>query len=810
VTPDTPAPSHPDGRTLDGVRLVEQLPLPALLLALDGRLLAWNEALAALSGIPAAQALAAPALPELAEPAQQRLPLLRQADAPPAAPQLQRWFFLPQRHRECCLLIEMGELRNTQGRPWALLQTLVDITAHAQANQRFQRIFESSPDPVWIIENNNFVNCNDAAVAMLGYASRAELMNTHPSELSPSHQPCGLDSFSKAEQMMALATANGLHRFEWVHKRADGSLFDAEVTLSRMEIGGRHAIYCTWRDISERKRAEATVRLYATVFQHSGEAIVITDADNRIVAINEAMSRITGYTLEELRGKNPRVLSAGQTPPETYRELWRALGQGGYWQGELWDQRKDGSVYAKWAAISACCDREGRVQNYVASYTDISERKEAEARIHYLASHDALTGLLNRHSLELRLEQALASAHRQGQDLAVVFLDLDRFKTVNDSLGHHVGDQVLVQVAQRLRGLLREVDIVARLGGDEFVAVLAGLEQPGAAARVCEKLREALSQPYEAGGRSLSLTPSLGVSLYPQDAHDPEGLMRQADAAMYHAKASGRNNTQFYRPEFTAQSTERLELERDLRLALAAHQFVLHYQPVVAATDGALEGMEALLRWQHPQRGLVSPLDFIPLAEELGCIEAIGAWVLDEACRQLAVWRSAGVGPRRMGVNVSVHQLRSAALPGHVQLCLQRHGLPADCLVLELTESAAMAQPEQSIRCLQALRALGVNLSIDDFGTGYSSLAYLKLLPIQSLKLDRSFVRDLERDENDAAICAATLALARTLGLRSVAEGVETEGQRRFLIDQGCTLLQGFLFSRPMPAEHWAAQWGGA
>ncbi len=807
MTSDTP---HPDDPTLGSTRLVEQLPVPALLLSMDGRLLAWNAALAALSGIPAAQALAAPTLPALAEPALQRWSVLGGSANQPPAVQQQRWFLLPQVQPERCLLIDLCELRDAQGRPCALLQTLVDITPHAQANQRFQRIFESSPDPVWIIENNTFVNCNDAAVAMLGYASRAELLNTHPSQLSPTHQPCGLDSFTKAEQMMGLAITQGLHRFEWVHKRADGSLFDAEVTLSRMEIGGRHAIYCTWRDISERKRAEATVRLYATVFQHSGEAIVITDADNRIVAINEAMSRITGYTLEELRGKNPRVLSAGQTPPETYQQLWQALRQCGYWQGELWDKRKDGSLYAKWAAITACCDREGRVQNYVASYTDISERKEAEARINYLACHDALTGLLNRHSLELRLEQALASAHRQGQVLAVVFLDLDRFKTVNDSLGHHAGDQVLVEVAQRLRQLLREVDIVARLGGDEFVAVLVGLEQPGAAALVCDKLRETLSLPYEAGGRSLSLTPSLGVSLYPQDAQDPEGLMRQADAAMYHAKASGRNNTQFYRPEFTAQSTERLELERDLRRALAAGQFELHYQPVVAAANGALEGMEALLRWRHPQRGLVSPLDFIPLAEELGCIEAIGAWVLDEACRQLASWRSAGVGPQRMGVNVSVHQLRSATLLGHVQQCLLRYSLPADCLVLELTESAAMAQPEQSIRCLQALRDLGVNLSIDDFGTGYSSLAYLKLLPIQSLKLDRSFVRDLERDENDAAICAATLALARTLGLRAVAEGVETEGQRRFLVEQGCTLLQGFLFSQPRPAAHWATQWGTA
>ncbi|MBK6727685.1 MAG: EAL domain-containing protein [Xanthomonadales bacterium] len=795
---------------------VMQLHVPAFALDRGAHVVAWNEALAQLTGVTSASMLGASAVwPAFSvEPQLSLAELLlverrvAAADATVAEHFAEVGVFrLPVDGREVVLALDACVLRDADGSELGVLQTLVDHSEAHRAGARFRRIFESSPDPVWIIENNTFVDCNDAAVAMLGYASREALLNTHPSQLSPSHQPCGMGSFEKAELMMDLATRNGLHRFEWVHLRVDGSPFDAEVTLARLEVGGQHAIYCTWRDITERKAAERAVRLYATVFHTSGEGILICDADNRIVAINEAMTRLTGYSAEELVGHNPSVLAAGRTAPEVYVGMWQALERDHFWQGELWDRRKDGSVFANWASISVSTDTDGRVLNYIGTFSDISERKEAEARIDWLAHHDALTGLLNRHGLDQRLQQAIAAARREMQVLALVFLDLDRFKLVNDSIGHHSGDQVLTEVGRRLRDCVRNADIIARLGGDEFVLVLTGLDDPLDTLQVTRKLQAALSAPYQVGGRSLHLTPSMGVSLFPTDAQEADGLLREADTAMYHAKESGRNNTQFYATEMTARATARLDLERDLRRALDEDEFELYYQPQVLAHGGQLCGMEALVRWRHPQRGLVGPSGFIAVAEESGLILPLGAWVLDEACRQMSIWRDRGVAPPRMAVNLSVHQLRQVDLVELVRATLFRHHLEAGVLVLEITESAAMERPEQAISRLRELRDMGIELAMDDFGTGYSSLAYLQSLPLQSLKLDRGFVRDLERNPGDAAICAATVALAHKLGLAVVAEGVETAGQAAFLLAQGCDQLQGNRYGEAAPAAFWEQHW---
>ncbi len=795
---------------------VAQLRVPAFALDREGRVVAWNQALALLTGVVAARMLGVTAVwPAFSVEPTASLAELLLAERRAAAPGAQvpehfsevGAFRLPSGGRELVLALDAGVLRGSDGGELGVLQTLVDHSEAHRAGARFRRIFESSPDPVWIIENNTFVDCNDAAVAMLGYASREALLNTHPSQLSPSHQPCGMGSFEKAELMMELATRNGLHRFEWVHLRADASPFDAEVTLARLEVGGQHAIYCTWRDITERKAAERAVRLYATVFHTSGEGIVICDAENRIVAINEALTRLTGYSAADLIGENPRVLAAGRTAPAVYAEMWRALNEERFWQGELWDRRKDGSVFANWASLSVSTDADGRVLNYVGSFNDISDRKEAEARIDWLAHHDALTGLLNRHGLDQRLQQAIAAARREMQSLALVFLDLDRFKLVNDSIGHHSGDQVLTEVGRRLGACVRGADIIARLGGDEFVIVLTALEDPLDSLLVTRKLRAALSAPYHVAGRSLHLTPSMGVSLFPNDALDADGLLREADTAMYHAKGSGRDNTQFYASEMTARATARLDLERDLRRALDEGEFELFYQPQVLARDGSLCGMEALVRWRHPERGLVAPLEFIPVAEESGLIMPLGAWILDEACRQMRAWRDLGIGPPRMAVNLSVYQLRHDDLAETVRGALDRHGIDADLLALEITESAAMERPEQAIARLRDLRDMGIELAIDDFGTGYSSLAYLQSLPLQSLKLDRAFVRDLEHNPGDAAISAATVALAHKLGLAVIAEGVETAGQAAFLLAQGCDVLQGNRYGEAAPAAFWEQHW---
>ncbi|TXG93496.1 MAG: EAL domain-containing protein, partial [Rhodocyclaceae bacterium] len=490
--------------------------------------------------------------------------------------------------------------------------------------------------------------------------------------------------------------------------------------------------------------------------------------------------------------------------------MWAALRESGYWQGELWDLRKDGMIYPKWAAISAIHDAKGELTNYIASFTDISERKAAEARIDHLAHHDALTGLFNRYSLENRLAQSLLAARRENQQLAVIFIDLDRFKVINDTLGHHVGDLLLIEVANRLSACVRESDIVARLGGDEFVVTLTSLANDMDAALVAKKIVATLGDTYEIDGKQLHTTPSVGISLFPANGEDVDTLMKNADTAMYHAKEKGRNNFQFFSPAMTAAATERLELERDLRSALANSEFELHYQPQVCAKKNLIRGVEALIRWRHPERGLIPPLKFIPIAEETGVIEAIGTWVLNEACRQMAAWRQAGFDLQHVAVNLSAHQLRSPDLVSQVQAAIAHFGLSPGELELEITESVAMEDPERAIGQLRALRDSGVELAIDDFGTGYSSLAYLKMLPIHTLKLDRAFVRDIESDENDAAISAATLALARNLGLRVVAEGVETEAQRDFLSSHACNLLQGYLFGKPEPADVLSAHWQGS
>jgi len=562
------------------------------------------------------------------------------------------------------------------------------------------------------------------------------------------------------------------------------------------------------KNLLARKRTERQLRLAAHVFEHSGEAIMITDRENRIVEVNPAFTHQTGYTLDEVRGRNPRLLSSGRNTPQEYGAMWRTIHDRGLWRGEMWDRAKSGDVYPKLLTISTVKNAREEIEYYIASFSDISNLKAAEENIRHLAHHDTLTGLPNRLHLSVALDQAIAEAQRGGRRIALMFIDMDRFKLINDTLGHHVGDLLLIEVAQRLKNCVRQSDIVARLGGDEFVVVLTGLgEDNMVATTVAGKILNQLARPYEIEGHMLHSSPSIGISLFPVDGDDIATLMKNADAAMYHAKEQGRNNAQYFTAELNAAASLRLALERDLRNAFAADQFELHYQPQICTATGMACGVEALVRWRHPERGLVSPLDFVPVAEESGLIEALGAWVLDEACRQLAAWQAAGLEGIAMAVNLSAHQLRSPQLVDLVRTTMARHCIYADALELEITESTAMTDPEHAIGQLRELRALGVRLAIDDFGTGYSSLAYLKNLPIQTLKLDRSFVRDIETDANDAAISAATVALAHSLGLKVVAEGVETEAQRHFLSDiHRCDLLQGYLFGKPEPADACAAR----
>ncbi|MDX1334794.1 MAG: EAL domain-containing protein [Gammaproteobacteria bacterium] len=547
--------------------------------------------------------------------------------------------------------------------------------------------------------------------------------------------------------------------------------------------------------------AAEELQIYANAFDNSGEAMLISDKDNRIINVNAAFTRDTGYQLDEVLGKDPKILSSGQNSKDIYQEMWQDLNDQGFWQGELWDRRKDGKIFPKLIVISAIHDSQGKVIFYMSSFTDISERKAAEKEIERLAHHDILTGLLNRFSMESHLEQAISSAHREDQKLAVLFIDLDRFKDINDSLGHHAGDELLVKVGKRLKLCVRDSDVVSRIGGDEFVVVSTGIRDNSHAAVLAEKILVRISMPYEIGGNEIMISPSIGISVYPEDGLTVDDLMKKADVAMYHSKDMGRNTYQYFTETMLEAANKRITIEREMRVALKSEQMVLHYQPQLSSDGLKVVSLEALVRWDHPEQGIIPPDLFIPIAEETGLIHELGRWVIDESVRQLTQWHAAGLTDFRVAINLSVKQLQSDLLCQDISNILRRYKKSGEELELEITETAAMDDPDLAVRQLNDLRNLGVSLSIDDFGTGYSSLAYLKRLPINTLKLDRSFVRDIETDQSDAEICMASITLAHNLGLKVVAEGVETEAQREFLASHQCDYLQGYLFSRPLPAE---------
>ncbi|MDB5849866.1 MAG: hypothetical protein JWP29_3618 [Rhodoferax sp.] len=575
--------------------------------------------------------------------------------------------------------------------------------------------------------------------------------------------------------------------------------FDATISALRDGDGRLAGFVGVGTDVTSQRQQDRWHAVVQAAFAHSSEAQLVSDAQNRIVAVNQAFTRLTGYGLDEVLGRNPRLLASGHTPRTTFEAMWAALAGHGAWQGEVIDRRKDGSVYPKWLSITMLRDAQGEPGHYLASFTDVSQQKASAAQIERLAFSDGLTGLHNRAGLQRTLAQVLGTARRLHQAVAVLSLDVDQFKAVNDSLGHDAGDGLLVDVARRLLGGVRAGDAVARLGGDEFVVVLADIGDAATAAWFADRILFALAQPYLLGERPVHSTASVGVALYPDDGTDGDTLLKSDDAAMYHAKGQGRDNVQFFTARMHRETSDRLQLDHELRVALQQRQFELHYQPQLDSRTGLVMGVEALVRWRHPERGLVPPMTFIPVAEANGLILPLGEWVLDEACRQLRAWRDAGVDTLTMSVNLSAHQLRSRKLLTFVVLTLEQHGLQGEDLQLEITESAVMEDPGASIGQLRALRDLGVRLSIDDFGTGHSSLSYLKLLPIHSLKLDKSFVHDIETDPHDVAICTATITLARNLGLTVVGEGVETEAQRHFLAEHLCDFLQGYLFCKPLP-----------
>jgi len=550
------------------------------------------------------------------------------------------------------------------------------------------------------------------------------------------------------------------------------------------------------------RRNEEELRISATAFE-SQESMMVADAAGVILKVNKAFTETTGYSAEEAVGQTPRILRSGRHDDGFYREMWETLNRTGTWQGEIWDRRKNGSEYPKWLTISAVKDDLGAVTHYIGSHYDVTERKKAEEKIRELAFFDQLTNLPNRILLLDRLRQAMTANARSGNYAALLFIDLDHFKTLNDTLGHDMGDVLLQQVAQRLTACVRAGDTVARLGGDEFVVMLASLDMTAAEAAiqteaVGEKIIAALNQTYQLKDVTYHSTPSIGATLFQGHLASVEDLLKQADLAMYKAKDAGRNALRFFDPDMEVAVTRRAALEDDLRHAIQEQHFLLHYQPQVA--NGCLTGSEALVRWKHPSRGMVSPAEFIPLAEETALILPLGRWVITTACTQLALWATRSeMAHLTIAVNVSAHQFRQADFVDQVMEIIQSTGAMPQRLKLELTESALVSNVDEVIEKMAALKAGGVGFSLDDFGTGYSSLSYLKRLPLDQLKIDQSFVRDVLSDPNDAAIAKTVIALAQSLGLGVIAEGVETETQREFLANAGCHAYQGYLISKPLP-----------
>jgi diguanylate cyclase (GGDEF)-like protein/PAS domain S-box-containing protein len=556
--------------------------------------------------------------------------------------------------------------------------------------------------------------------------------------------------------------------------------------------------------------AEEKLRLAERAFQNTAEGITVTDVKGNIVSTNPAFEAITGYTYEEVTGENPRFLKSGHHDDSFYREMWNTLLETGHWRGEIWNRRKNGDVYPEWLTISAVRDSHGETTHYVGVFTDISQIKEAQDQINFLAHHDALTKLPNRALFLERFEHALMHAQRENNSIALLFLDLDRFKTLNDTLGHPQGDQVLLEVSRRINRIIRASDTLARLGGDEFVLLLEEKTDAQHAAVVARKLIDMFSQPMIIGEHELVVTASIGITLFPNDGDDTDMLIRHADRAMYEAKKQGRNTYRFFTQALTEGALERLMMENNLRRAINRDELILHYQPIVNLMTQQLQGIEALVRWQHPEQGLIAPGLFIELAEEIGIIGDIGQWVLREACNQLAKWDSLGFMVPRISVNLSAQQIDREGLIALVSQELKNSGLSPERLELEVTESMLIRNPELSRTILTELRTIGVKFAIDDFGTGYSSLAYLKLLPLDRLKIDQSFVRDIGQDANDEAIVRAIIAMSKSLGLESVAEGVEEPQQAGFLQQAGSDLAQGYLFSRPLPAEEIFHNWSGS
>ncbi|MDD5056241.1 MAG: EAL domain-containing protein [Sideroxydans sp.] len=676
-----------------------------------------------------------------------------------------------------------------------------DISLLQQSMLRHERVLEAAMDGFWMASERGVLEEVNAAYASMSGYTRQELIGMHISQLDANEQE--RDVRARIDKIIT----QGYDRFEAGHRRKDGEMIEVEVSATYMPEEKKFFVFC--HDITQRKHYESDLRVAAATFE-TQDATLITDAQSNIIRVNRAFTEITGYTPEEVLGRNPRIMSSGRHDKAFYGAMWRQILERGAWAGEVWDRRKNGEIYPKWLTITAVKNEDGKVTQYVAIFNDITARKQAEDEIRNLAFYDALTRLPNRRLFQERFHAALVASARYRDFGAILFIDLDRFKVLNDTLGHDYGDLLLIEVAERIRGCVREMDTVARLGGDEFVVLLESISSDKADAErksglVAEKIRESLSRPYQLKEHEHYSSPSIGITLYHGDDESMDALLQHADAAMYQAKSAGRNAARFYDPGMQQELVLRSTLENDLRRAIENKELYLYYQLQVDNGRHPV-GAEALIRWINPQRGLVSPASFIPVAEESSLILEIGNWVMEQGCAQLAAWGKAErLRDLTLAVNVSAHQFRRHDFVELVEALLQRYRIDPSRLKLELTEGVVVDDMDEVVTKMLALKGLGVLLSLDDFGTGYSSLSYLKRLPLDQVKIDQSFVRGITVDPGDAVMVQTIIDMAKNFNLEVIAEGVETEEQFTFLKQHDCMAYQGYLFGKPLPLEQMEA-----
>ncbi len=675
------------------------------------------------------------------------------------------------------------------------------IQALQTSEARYRALLDHAAEAIVLYDPaaDRFVDANANALLLFDL-QRSELLNHGLISLSPVEQPDSRPSKTTLRSLFAPPYAEEVISFEWHLLNFQGRTFPCEIKFVNYPSDHQLLLRGSIVDISERMLIENEQRLASRVFANSTEAIMVTDAREKIIKVNQAFCDISGYSVDEILGKSPHFFASGRHSPAFFSKMWTELNQNGHWRGEIWDRRKCGEVYPKWLTISTVKDAKEQVTHYVAQFSDVTDFKATEERLRYLANYDHLTGLHNRSAFLEHLQCRIKDAQRETSHFSVFFIDLDGFKLINDSLGHDAGDELLIQVAQRLRNTLRNSDIIARLGGDEFtVLAKESATDPG---QLASKLLASMTPAFQIQRQSIHLSASIGISSYPHDGIDEKALVKNADVAMYTAKQKGRNQYCLFTQQMDSNALNRLNLEIELRRAIEQREFVLFYQPQICLQSGLLIGLEALIRWQHPERGLLSPAVFIEVAEQTGLIIPIGNWVLQEACRQNRQWQLEAGFHIPVAVNLSARQFcNPMELLNQVAQGMFLTGLESRYLELELTESMLIDDAEEALETLSQLRKLGCLLSIDDFGTGYSSLSYLKRFHADKLKIDRSFITDLTSDPDNRAIVDATIALGHSLGLEVIAEGVETKAQQAMLCEKGCDQIQGYLVSPPVASD---------